>query len=148
MVVVVVGIEDDDGQAAESGGHFTNVADAHAGVEEHRLFSADDEVGNGFFRLMWLVKGVDAGSDLVGFEPGITDRYVFESFVFGTREGPAPIGAFQVELPVSLEATGRLENQQRVIASASTGLHPVPSAHAGTAILYPPPLRPCGGHGS
>ena len=40
VVFVGVGIEDDDGQADELGGHLANVAHAHASVEEHRLFSA------------------------------------------------------------------------------------------------------------
>jgi hypothetical protein len=52
VVVVSVAIENDDGQADELGGHLANVADAHAGVEEQRLFFAEDEIGNRFFRLI------------------------------------------------------------------------------------------------
>jgi len=60
--------------------------DAHAGIEEKRLFFAQNEIGNGFFRLMRFVNGEDLRNNLVDFEQGSVDRYTFQSSIFGTRE--------------------------------------------------------------
>ena len=41
---------------------------------------------------MGLVDGEDFVGRLVNFEPGIGDGDAFERFVFGAREGAAPVG--------------------------------------------------------
>jgi len=72
-------------------GNFANIADAHAGVEKECLFFTQDEVGNGFFRLMRFVNGEDLRNDSIDLEPGIVDRDAFQSLVFGPREWAAPL---------------------------------------------------------
>ena len=96
---------------------FVKIADAHAGVEEQRLFFADNKVGDGFFRLMRFVDGEDLRNDLIDFEPGITDRDTFESLVFGTRQGAAPFGF--ARLIAQLARAGRKATR----AAASGPIH-------------------------
>ncbi len=82
------------GSVGELSDDLAEIADAHAGVEEQRVFFADNQVGDGFFRLMRFVDSEDVRDDPIHLEPGITDRDAFKSFVFGTRQGAAPFRLF------------------------------------------------------
>ena len=92
------------GRGVSSPCDFANVADAHAGVEEKRLFLAHDKVGNGFFRLMRFVNSEDLRNDLIDLEPRIGDRDTFKSLVFGPRQRAAPFGFVRLEPAVRSRA--------------------------------------------
>lgn len=92
VVVVGVGIENNDGEGSEFADEFTDVADTHAGVEEEGLLSAEDEVGDDFFELVRLVNGEGVGSDLVDLKPGVGDLDALEGFVLRAGKGLAPVG--------------------------------------------------------
>jgi hypothetical protein len=94
VVVVGVGIQNDDGKSSEFASDFANVADAHAGVEEQCFLFAEDEVGDDFFGLVWFVDGESVGRDLVDLEPRVGDFHALESFVFGAGKRLAPIWFF------------------------------------------------------
>ena len=91
VIVVGVGVENDDGELGEFGGDFLNVADAHAGVEEQGLLLTDDEVGDDFFGLVGFVNREDVRGGFVDFEPGVGDLHALEGFVFGAGERFAPV---------------------------------------------------------
>ena len=86
-----VGVEDHYRAGRQFRGDFMNVGDAHAGVEENRLFVADDEIRNGFFRLVRFVDGEDSWRDLVDLEPRIRWQDTFEGLVFRARKILAPV---------------------------------------------------------
>jgi hypothetical protein len=65
-----VGIEHDDRARSQASDDCFDVADAHAGVKEQRLLGADDQVRDGLFGLMRLVKRENAGRDFVNLKPG------------------------------------------------------------------------------
>ena len=94
VIVVGVGIEYDNGARSEARDDRFDVADAHAGIEEQCLLGADDQVGNDFFGLLWLVDREGGWSDFVNFEPWIVEGDLFEGFVFWAREIFAPVGSF------------------------------------------------------
>src|SRR5213594_2224111 len=92
VIVVSVRVEHDDETRRQLGSNFADVADAHAGVEEKRLLVADNEIRNGFFRLMRFVNGENAGRHSIDFEPRIARKHAFERFVFRARKRAAPFG--------------------------------------------------------
>ena len=93
VIVVRVRVQDDDRQFRQLGDDLLYVADAHAGVEFQSRAFADDEIADGFFRLMRFVDGEDVGRGFVDFEPGIGDGNAFQRFVFGAWKGAAPVGS-------------------------------------------------------
>ena len=90
VVVVGVRIENHHRARGQFRGDFVNVADAHAGVEEHGLLGADNQIRNGLFRLMRLVDGKNSGRDFVDFKPGLVGKNALERFVFRAGQGFAP----------------------------------------------------------
>jgi hypothetical protein len=91
MVVVGVGVHDNDGKRREFAGDFANVADAHAGVEKEAFVFAKDEVGDGLFGLVRFVDGDGVGRDSVDFKPGIGNGDALKRFVFGAGKRLAPV---------------------------------------------------------
>jgi hypothetical protein len=91
MVVVGVGVQDDDRERRESRDQLAHVADTHAGIEEQGFVLAEDEVGDDFFGLMRLVDGEGFRRNFVDLEPWIAGRYAFKGFVFRARKRLAPL---------------------------------------------------------
>ncbi len=68
-------VQHHDGQVGQLRGDAFNVTDAHTGIEEQGALMADDEVTDGFFRLVWFVDSEHRGRDFVDLEPGIGQRH-------------------------------------------------------------------------
>ena len=82
VVIVSVGVHNDDGKRRKFADDFAEVADAHAGVEKQSFVFAKDEIGDGFFRLMRFVDSDGVGRDIVDFKPGIGNgRCVEEIYI-------------------------------------------------------------------
>src|SRR6185436_20343111 len=92
VIVVRVRIKNHDGAGGQTRHEIVQVADAHAGVEEQRLFGAHDQIGDGLFGLVRFVDGEDARLDLVDLEPGLVNEDALEGSIFRAREGFAPVG--------------------------------------------------------
>ena len=106
------------GRGVSSRDDFAKIADAHAGVEEQRLFFAHNQVGDGFFRLMRLVNGEDLRDDLIDFKPGIADRDTFESLVFGARQRRGTTRVCRIGLPAR-GGKSKGSRPRRVVRSTS-----------------------------
>ena len=85
MIVVSVGVQQDDRQIGQLRDNFLKVANSHAGVEEQCPLLAHDQVADGLLGLVWFVDGENALGRLKDFKPWIADRDTFESFVFRAR---------------------------------------------------------------
>ncbi len=78
------------GRVSEFTRDFANITDAHAGVEQQRLFCPKNKVRNCFFRLVRFVDSEHLRNDLINLEPRIGDRDAFEGLVFRPWQGAAP----------------------------------------------------------
>src|SRR5215471_100805 len=93
VIIVGMRIQDDNWQLCEFADDRLDVADAHPRVELNRFLLAQDEIADGFFGLVRFIDGEHVRSGLVDFEPRIADIHAFKRFVFGAREGAAPVGS-------------------------------------------------------
>jgi hypothetical protein len=94
VVVVRVGVQDDDGAARQLRDDLVNVGNSHAGVEEERLLGADDEIGDDFFGLVRFVDGEDARRNFIDFEPRIALQHALQRLIFWTGKRAAPFRNF------------------------------------------------------
>ena len=89
-------VQHNDRQPGQLCGDFPDVTHTHAGIEEHGLLVADDQVADGFFGLMRFVNGENGVHDFVDFEPRVANRHALEAFVFRPWKGTAPLGDFRL----------------------------------------------------
>jgi hypothetical protein len=53
---------------------------------------SDNQVSDGFFRLVGFIDSEDRGCDLVDLEPGAGYRHALEGLIFRTWKRAAPVG--------------------------------------------------------
>ena len=91
VVIVRVGVHHADRQIGQALDNFFDVADAHAGIEQQRLFFTDDQVGNDFFLLMRLIDGEEAGADAIDLKPFVRDIDALQLAIGRARQVAAPL---------------------------------------------------------
>ena len=87
MIVMGMRVQHDDRQSRQLGGDLPDVTNSHAGIKEHGLFVAYDQVTDGLFGLMRLIESENGRCNLEDLKPGIADRHSVQAFCIPAVEG-------------------------------------------------------------
>ena len=85
-------VQHDNWQFRELGSYGFDVADPHPGVELKRLPLAENQITDGFLRLVRLINCENAWHNAVNFEPPAVHRHTAKRLILRAGKLAAPIG--------------------------------------------------------